>query len=76
MMVNQYLCNDTWYIDGGAWVQQLPASPPAVRCCEGLAFDTLHNQLVMFGGGGVGRASLDETDIWDGTNWCVKGSTC
>jgi hypothetical protein len=70
------LCNDTWYIDGGPWSQQTPMHSPTKRCCVGLAYDALHNRLVLFGGGVSKTSNKDDTWLWNGTDWCQAGVSC
>jgi hypothetical protein len=86
-LVNQVLQNDTWEIDGGAWTLcdsslGCTSPPPQSRCCVGLAFDRIHNVLVMFEGG-VGQTpqACNDTWTWDtispNTGWNnVVPGTC
>ncbi len=72
------LCNDTWYIDGGAWTQQSTTSQPTPRCCVGLAYDALHSRLILFGGAAANRVNQSDTWEWSGTpgSWCQAGVSC
>ncbi len=42
--------NQTWAWDGSEWTQLAPATSPAVRIGESMAFDPATNQLLLFGG--------------------------
>jgi hypothetical protein len=63
--------NDTWEWDGNSWAQ-IKVSGPQPRAEAGMAFDTRHGRIVLFGGynraqGGISR--LGDTWEWDGANW-------
>ncbi|MBN2360563.1 MAG: hypothetical protein JXR83_13995 [Deltaproteobacteria bacterium] len=60
---------DTWEWDGRVWVERTLASgnPPA-RGWHDMAFDSVRNVVVMFGGWG-GSADLQDTWEWDGQTW-------
>ena len=57
------------------WVQQSPATKPSARYGYGIAYDSAHGQVVLFGGGiptgdpEVPDTLLSDTWVWDGTNW-------
>jgi galactose oxidase-like protein len=63
---------DTWLWDGKAW-KQLDVSGPPARGAEMAAYDSLHHQIVLFGGAGpagIGQAQLfQDTWTWDGARW-------
>jgi len=66
--------NDTWTYDGVDWVQQQPATVPPTRTDNGLAFDPILNRVVLFGGlagpcEDCGEGRLNDTWLWDGSNW-------
>jgi hypothetical protein len=63
--------DDTWVWSGTTWTQRFPAaSPPIPRWNSGMAFDTLLNQVVLFGGSGpLGTDLKGDTWGWDGTDW-------
>lgn len=54
--------NDTWLWDGENWKQANPstAPPPLGGIPSAMAYDGLHQNVVLYGFG---------TWIWDGTNW-------
>jgi cysteine-rich repeat protein len=53
--------NDLWEWDGTTWTQRTPLTFPTPRTGSGITYDTLRDQLVMFGGG-VG--SVYDHDTW------------
>ena len=65
--------SQTWVWDGTNWTQKSPATTPPARYYQGMAPDSAHNQVVMFGGssGGGFANALNDTWVWDGTNWTV-----
>jgi hypothetical protein len=59
---------DTWIWDGANWTEVTPVNPPYVRDLAGMAFDSTHNKVVMFGGFSFQtNGDLAETWIWDGS---------
>lgn len=64
--------NDTWEWDGRAWTNRTPESGanPPIRDSTALAFDSVRNLTVLFGGfkGGT-PANLQDTWEWDGEVW-------
>jgi uncharacterized protein (TIGR03437 family) len=65
--------NDTWVWDGTDWTQESPATSPPARFDHTMAYDSGHSQVVLFGGlGGLGPIPLNDTWVWDGTNWAQK----
>jgi hypothetical protein len=70
---NNNTLGDTWSCDlGGLTCQRLsPANSPSPRARAMLAEDRYSNVLVLFGGVGQGTVYLNDTWIWDGTNWTV-----
>jgi uncharacterized protein (TIGR03437 family) len=66
---------DTWVWDGASWTQKFPQNSPSSRLFTGMAYDSAHSQTVMFGGLGfaaLGINPLNDTWIWDGSNWTQK----
>ena len=62
--------NGTWLWDGSNWSKQSPRTSPSVRGGCAMAYDATHNQVVLFGGSDdVTNAYLDDTWVWDGSNW-------
>src|SRR5436305_5520500 len=53
------------------WTQQFPAASPTASYGSGMAYDALHQQVVLFGGetGGNDATGVNETWVWDGTAW-------
>ena len=74
---------DTWVYQvptaGQAWSKS-SAGGPTARARASLAFDPATGQLILFGGqntsdvgGQVATTLLDDTWVWDGTNWIGFG---
>jgi len=64
------LLSDTWVWNGHDWVLQ-PGPSPSVRELAAMAFDTVRQRVVLFGG--IGAAGpLSDTWEWDGTHWSLK----
>jgi uncharacterized protein (TIGR03437 family) len=54
------------------WTQQNPQTSPTGRGTPRMAYDSMQSQVVLFGGGNgnpVNHGYLNDTWIWDGTNW-------
>ena len=62
------LLNDTWTWDGTTWVQQAALAHPSARLGASMAYDSLHQQIVLFGGTG-GSTLFNDTWLWNGTTW-------
>ena len=70
---SQYL-GDSWTWDGTTWTQlTLTPSPPA-RNTYGLAYDSVRQVIVLFGGVAVG-ARANDTWEFNGTTWSQKSPT-
>jgi uncharacterized repeat protein (TIGR01451 family) len=61
--------SDTWFWDGANWTQQFPVISPPARSGNSLSFDSVNNNVVLFGGQGAGAVLLNDTWIWNGTAW-------
>ena len=59
------------------WVQQPPTASPQARDGAPLAFDSLHQRIVLFGGATLSGTTplLGDTWLWDGTNWTLASTT-
>lgn len=53
---------DTWTWDGTTWTQLHPAASPTARFLAQMAYDTVHHQVVVFGGAFSDTA--DGNDTW------------
>jgi len=71
------ILGDTWEWDGSAWTHVglgavvthiIPTGPPG-RTHAAMAFDSRIGQVVLHGGRGVTGGLLDDTWLWDGSNW-------
>jgi hypothetical protein len=68
---NAYL-NDTWVWDGFNWTQLSPQTTPRARSQHALVYDSVHKQVVMFGGVSnlfQSHVADDDTWVWDGSDW-------
>src|SRR5580658_7534741 len=60
------------------WTRQIPQNFPPARQTHAMAYDSAHGQVVLFGGtngyGGIyiTAQALDDTWLWDGSNWTGK----
>jgi hypothetical protein len=69
------ISNETWVWNGSTWTKQSPATNPPARVAFGIAYDSAHGEVVMFGGAGPGNGSfLTDTWLWDGVNWTPKAN--
>ncbi len=50
------------------WTSPIAIASPAQRTQSAMAYDSVHHQLVMFGGSNNGTP-LSDTWLWDGTAW-------
>jgi len=61
---------ETWVWDGTNWTQRFPVNSPSPRSLHGLAYDSVSQQVVLFGGAdGVDNGLANDTWFWNGTNW-------
>ena len=70
--------NDTWAWDGTNWTKQVTESSPQPRGGHAMAYDSVNDQVVLFGGSpedlNAGLETLyNDTWLWDGTNWNWQG---
>jgi hypothetical protein len=71
--------NDVWYFTGGTntngnwekWTLPFGNTPPATRCCMGMAFDPVRDKILVYGGGhGTPPDAWDDTWSWTpGGGW-------
>jgi Galactose oxidase, central domain len=68
---NTVAMNDTWLWDGSNWSQSSPAASPTARSQSAVAYDSVRQRLILFGGanGGSASSTLADTWAWDGSNW-------
>jgi uncharacterized protein (TIGR03437 family) len=60
--------SDTWLWDGSNWAEQFPQTSPSARSATAMAYDSAHDQVVLFGGSvasGIGGYTGD-TWTWFG----------
>ncbi len=61
---------DTWKLQNGQWTPLSPVTSPPVRSGASMVYDAANNNLVLFGGT-TGSSDLNDTWIWDGSNWTL-----
>jgi hypothetical protein len=61
---NSTAFNDTWLWNGSNWTLQSPGTIPTARYEHAMAYDSAHNQVVMFSGYSASNALLTETWLW------------
>lgn len=59
------LLADTWEWDGTNWTPRLSALFPPARTEHSMAYDSVRQRCVVFGGEGVGA----DTWVWNGATW-------
>jgi hypothetical protein len=63
-----------WQWDGGQWSPRTPAIP-SPRSRVSLAYDSLHDKVVMFGGfNGNEYVDFQQTWLWNGARWSIAPS--
>lgn len=60
--------SDTWTFDGSNWQLESPTTQPSARWDHLMAYDSLRDRVVMFGGS-TGSTGPAQTWEWDGANW-------
>jgi hypothetical protein len=67
---------ETWIWDGNTWTQKFPATSPPARISgtNTIVYDSVRSEVVLFGGA-TGSTELNDTWVWDGTNWTQKFPT-
>lgn len=65
---------DTWTWNGTAWQQHFPATAPSKRNNMNMAYDSVRQVVVMFGGGMHGEARNDTWE-WNGAVWTQRTPT-
>jgi hypothetical protein len=55
--------------NGSTWTQLFPANSPAARTLAQVAFDSLLNRVVLFGGNQTLDTFYDDTWVYDGSTW-------
>jgi len=61
--------NDTWVWDGQRWMEKQPARRPPARAGHAMAYDSIRQRVVLFGGQDANGSPLADTWLWDGNNW-------
>jgi len=65
---------DTWVWRDGTWTQKLPTASPSPRRSHVMAYDTIRQKVVLYGGqqSSYGSWPSYETWEWDGTSWSLR----
>jgi uncharacterized protein (TIGR03437 family) len=71
---NSQTFDDTWVWDGLNWTQQSPQSTPGGRSVFSMAYDSAHDETVLFGGASANFPTLNDTWVWNGSNWAQEFS--
>ena len=66
--------NQTWEYDGVTWAQRFPAQNPGNLGLHAMAFDSVRNVVVLYGGMPGGNPITDSNQTWeyDGVNWTQR----
>lgn len=67
--IGSIVFQDTWEYDGSTWILRTPATVPDERESHAMAYDSVRNRMVMFGGWDFNFVKLGATWEWDGTDW-------
>jgi hypothetical protein len=66
----------TWLWDGSTWTQVFPATSPPARFDFAMAYDAIHQTVVLFGGCCNGPdVSWADTWLWDGSTWTKSAAS-
>ncbi len=69
-----FALGDTWLWDGANWTEECFRCSPPGRNQSAMAYDSTHQQIVMFGGQGAGSSLLNDTWVWNGSNWTQESA--
>jgi uncharacterized protein (TIGR03437 family) len=58
--------NDTWVWDGSNWTQQSPQTSPPARDSHAMAYDSVRDSAVSFGGANANAVIFGDTWTWNG----------
>ena len=66
--------SDTWEYDGTTWEQRTPVTSPPARSEHALAYDSVRQRVVLFGGTNTAFTPpfLGDTWEWDGSTWLLR----
>jgi uncharacterized protein (TIGR03437 family) len=65
LLASSSYSNETWIWDGTNWTQESPETSPPARALHAMAYDSLHDQVVLFGGQGEGlNNTFQDTWTW------------
>ncbi len=66
--------DDTWTLLGVEWIRRAPTRAPSGRKGHAMAYDPVHQHIVLFGGRALDDLS-GETWLWDGTEWSLVSAS-
>jgi hypothetical protein len=69
--------NETWEFDGTTWTQRFPPANPGNLGGHAMAFDSVRNRVVLFGGIQTVAPINDSLETWEytGTTWVNRNPT-
>lgn len=68
--------NDFYSLQNGVYTALTPATLPGARTRAAIAVDSILGTVVLYGGdGGGSQLALDETWLWNGTDWQLLQTT-
>ncbi len=65
---------ETWEWDGTNWTQRTPAISPSPRAGHAMAYDSVRQVTVLFGGITPSGGFLGDTWEWDGSAWSLRST--
>src|SRR6266498_3936267 len=60
--------DETW-VWNGTWTRKNPATRPSPRAYANMVYEEARHQVVLFGGTRDGIFGLNDTWVWDGSDW-------
>jgi hypothetical protein len=63
------LTDETWVLSGGGWREVETATSPGARGTPGMQYDPVRHVTVLYGGFDGDGNELDDTWLFNGTNW-------
>ncbi len=64
-------CSSTCKLELAVWREQSPLASPYARASQGMAYDSVRDRVVVFGGV-RGVTGQNDTWEWDGLNWILR----
>jgi hypothetical protein len=73
-LAGNQLGSDTWIWKGGCWAEATQSISPGARDGAASAYDSVHKNVVVYGGRSPGVLDTD-TWVWDGITWTKAGTS-